>query len=139
MSLKSYIPVRDVMSTIIKTIDGLASVADAVKIMKANHISSVVVERRHESDEYGLLTVNDIAEKVLVPDLSPDRVSAYEVMRKPVLSVDAKMNIRYAVRLLSRFGLSRALVLDGGAAVGIVTLRDMVLRHMDGAAGTEAQ
>lgn len=139
MSLKSYIPVRDVMSTTIKTIDGLASVADAVKIMKANHISSVVVERRHETDEYGLLTVNDIAEKVLVPDLSPDRVSAYEVMRKPVLSVDAKMNIRYAVRLLSRFGLSRALVLDGGAAVGIVTLRDMVLRHMDGAAGTEAQ
>lgn len=138
MSLKSYIPVCDVMSTTIKTIDGLASVADAVKIMKANHISSVVVERRHETDEYGLLTVKDIADKVLVPDHSPDRVSAYEVMCKPVLSVDAKMNIRYAVRLLSRFGLSRALVLDGGAAVGIVTLRDMVLRQMDSAAGNEA-
>jgi len=132
MSLKSYIPVRDVMSTSIKTIDGLASVADAVKIMKANHISSVVVDRRHENDEYGMLTVKDIAEKVLVPDLSPDRVSAYEVMIKPVLSVDSKMNIRYAVRLMSRFGLSRALVLDGGSAVGIVSLRDMVLRQMDG-------
>jgi len=42
------------------------------------------------------------------------------------------MNIRYAVRLLARFGLSRALVVDADRApVGIATLRDMVLRHVE--------
>lgn len=131
MSLGEYVPVRDVMTADIKTIDGLASVQDVVRIMHDSHISSVIVDRRHENDEYGLVTVKDIAEKVLVPDLSPERVSAYEVMRKPVFSIDAKMNIRYAVRLLSRFGITRSLVLENGKAVGIVTLRDIVLRHVE--------
>ena len=49
---------------------------------------------------------------------------------KPVLTLDGGMDIKYAVRLLSRFGLSRALVTDGGALVGIVTVRDMVLRYL---------
>jgi signal-transduction protein with cAMP-binding, CBS, and nucleotidyltransferase domain len=139
MSQKPYIPARAVMSPTIMTIDGLASITDAVKLMKANHISSLVVEKRHDHDEYGLVTVKDIAEKVIVPDLSPDRVSAYEVMRKPVLSVDAAMDIRYAVRLLSRFGMSRALVLEDGKAVGLVTLRDMVLGQMDAAGDGAAE
>ncbi len=131
MSSETYIPVRDVMSADIKAIDGLASVKDAVQLMRKSKISSVIVERRHEHDEYGLVTVKDIAEKVLVADLSPERVSAYEIMRKPVFSIDAKMDIRYAVRLLSRFGITRSLVLDEGKAVGIVTLRDIVMRHTE--------
>jgi CBS domain-containing protein len=41
-------------------------------------------------------------------------------MTKPVISLDAR-NIKYAVRLLFRFGLSRALVLEQGELIGIVT------------------
>jgi CBS domain-containing protein len=52
-------------------------------------------------------------------------------MTKPVLTLPAEMDIRYAVRMLTRFQLARALVLDNERApVGIVTLRDMVLRHI---------
>lgn len=131
MTTTKFLPVRDVMTTEIETIDGLTSVSDALDRLRAKEISSLVIERRDDADEYGLLTVHDIARGVLVPDLSPDRVSAYEIMTKPVLSLDADMNIRYAIRLLSRFSISRALVLEGGRAVGIVTLRDMVLRCTD--------
>ena len=128
MTSRNYIPVRDVMTADIEMIDGLATVADALERLRSKQISSLIIDRRDDTDEYGLLTVHDIAKGVLVPDLSPDRVSAYEVMTKPVLSIDVAMNIRYAVRLLSRFSLSRALVLENGKAAGIVTLRDMVLR-----------
>ncbi len=49
-------------------------------------------------------------------------------MSKPVVTVPADMSIKYAVRLLVRFELSRALVVDAERKpVGIVTLRDMVL------------
>ena len=42
------------------------------------------------------------------------------------------MNIKYAVRLLVRFSLSRAIVVDHDRnPVGIVTLRDMVLGYKD--------
>ena len=49
-------------------------------------------------------------------------------MSKPVVTVDAEMDIKYAVRLLVRFSLSRALVTEKDALIGIVSLRDMVLR-----------
>ena len=128
MTTIKYLPVRDVMTTDIEMIDGLTSVSDALERLRRKQISSLVIERRDEADEYGLLTVHDIASGVLVPDLSPDRVSVYEIMTKPVLALDVEMNIRYAIRLLTRFSVSRALVLKAGKAVGIVTLRDMVLR-----------
>ncbi len=131
MTPVKYLPVRNVMTTDIEMIDGLTSVSDALERLRRKQISSLIIERRDDVDEYGLLTVHDIARGVLVPDLSPDRVSAYEIMTKPVLSIDVEMNVRYAIRLLTRFSVSRALVLEAGKAVGIVTLRDMVLRCAD--------
>lgn len=56
-------------------------------------------------------------------------------MSKPVLVVDADMDIKYAIRLLVRFGLSRSLVTEKGAMVGIVTMRDMVFRYMPAGEG----
>jgi len=58
---------------------------------------------------------------------SPDRVNVYEIMTKPIVSVDATMDIRYCSRLFERLKLSRAPVVDNGKLVGIVSLTRMVL------------
>lgn len=131
MSAPSYISVKDVMTASPMVIDGLASVTQAVDLMREHGVSSLVVDKRDASDEYGILVVHDIAEQIVATDRSPDRVNVYEIMSKPVLSVDVDMNIKYAVRLLSRFKLTRALVLNQGKVVGIVTLRDLVLRSLN--------
>jgi len=128
MSELKYTAVRDVMTPDPHTIDGLAHVSEAIALMQAEKVSSLVIDKRHEGDEWGLVTVHDIAAEVVGPDRSSDRVSVYEVMSKPALTVDADMDIKYAARMLSRFDLSRALVTEKGALTGIVTLRDMVLR-----------
>ena len=123
--------VKDVMSEKLVMIDGLTTIDNALNIMRKNKISSLVISRRDESDEYGLLTATDIANEVVVPDLSPERTSAYQVMQKPVLSMRANMNIRYAIRLLTKYNASRALVIDNDEAIGIVTLRDLLLRYTE--------
>jgi len=123
--------VKEVMSKDMITIDGLTVISDALDVMRKNNVSSLIVERRNDSDEYGLVTVSDIANEVIVPDLSPDRTSAYQVMQKPVLSMRANMNIRYAIRLCTKFKVSRALVIEDDKAIGIVTLRDMLLRYTE--------
>ena len=128
MSDKAYVHVGATMTPSPRSIDGLAKTSEAIEIMRSEELSSLVVEKRHEGDEYGIVVVHDIAEKVIGADKSPDRVSVYEVMSKPVVTLDADMDIKYAIRLLTRFGLSRALVMDNGALVGIATLRDMVCR-----------
>lgn len=132
MNEKSYIKVADVMTTSIKTIDATATVKAAIDAMREAGVSSLVAERRDASDEYGLVVVSDIAKHVVSENRAPERVNVYEIMTKPVLTVPADMNIRYAVRLLVQFGLSRALVVDANRApVGIATLRDLVLRHVE--------
>ena len=130
MSSRGYVTAGEVMTPSPKMVHGLATVRDAIEIMREHVISSVVVEKRYEGDEYGLLVVADIATKVIAQDRSPERTNVYEIMTKPVICVDQAMDIKYACRLLAKFGISRALVTDGGEVVGIVTLRDMVLRYL---------
>ena len=133
----SFEPVRAVMTPEPRIVDGLATVAEAIALMREHDVSSLVIDKRHEGDEYGIVVVHDIAEKVIGADRSPARTSVYEIMSKPVLTVDAEMDIKYAVRLLTRFGLSRSLVTQGDSLVGLVTLRDMVFRYLDNGAAQQ--
>jgi CBS domain-containing protein len=135
MTDKSYIRVSEVMTPSPRVIDGLATVAEAVEHMRRDGISSLVIDRRHGGDEYGLVVVADVAEKVIAASRSPERTNVYEIMSKPVLTLDADMDIKYAVRLLARFGLSRALVIAKGKLAGVVTMRDMVMRYFEGRDG----
>lgn len=134
MNAGRAVRVRDLMATDIRSIDGMATVAEAIAMMKESNVSSLAVNRRDEDDEIGLVLISDIASKVSAPDRSPDRVNVYEIMAKPTITVSEDMLARYAIRLLVRFNISRAMVLDAGRnPVGIVTLRDLVLgEHAEG-------
>ena len=136
---RKFIRVREVMTPSPRVIDGLATVREAVKLMREHHVSSLVIDRRHDGDEYGMVTVHDVAGKVIGRDLSQDRVNVYEIMSKPLLTVDLDMDIRYAIRILTRFKLSRALVTEKGSMLGIVTLRDMTIRYPDRAKSSAAE
>lgn len=131
MSERNFVRVGQVMTPSPTVIDGLASVRDAIELMRHQNVSSLVIDRRHEGDEYGMVTVHDIAGKVIGVDRSIDRTSVYEIMTKPVLTLDGQMDIKYAIRLLTRFRLTRALVTEEGKMAGIVTLRDMTIRHVE--------
>jgi len=130
MTNHKIISVRDIMSPSIHKVGGLATVREAIDLLRQHAVSSLIIDRRHEGDEFGIVVVEDIALKVIGEDRSPERTNVYEIMSKPVVTVDADMDIKYAIRLLGRFRLSRALVTDKGEAVGLVSMRDMVLRFV---------
>ena len=122
--------VRQVMKTDFDTVDGMATVYDALKSMRHIETKCLIVNKRHDDDEYGVLLLSDVARKVIGENRSPERVNVYEVMAKPVITVDPEMNIRYCARLFDRFELSRAPVVEHGKVVGIVSFTDMVLRGL---------
>ncbi|MDD9964127.1 MAG: CBS domain-containing protein [Gammaproteobacteria bacterium] len=120
--------VADLMSADVHSVDGLATVAEAMAVMRRHTISSLVVNRRDSDDEFGLLVVSDIAAQVIAANRAPERMHVYEVMSKPVLTLPSDMQARYATRLLVRLGLSRAIVVDHDRnLLGMATLRDLVL------------
>ncbi|HIJ21548.1 MAG: CBS domain-containing protein [Gammaproteobacteria bacterium] len=130
MDDNKVIRVRDVMKTKFDLVDGLATVSEALAEMRHVENKSLIVDKRHEDDEFGMLLISDIARQVLAKDRSPDRVNVYEVMSKPVITVDTEMDIRYCARLFERFNLSRSPVTKGSKVVGIVSFTDMVLKGM---------
>lgn len=120
--------VEDLMTTALHTVDGLATVAEALQLMRRHGVSSLVVLPRHADDEAGVLEVAGIAAEVVARNRAPDRVHVYEVMAKPVVTVAASMLARYAVRLFVRQGLTRAVVVNAERdPIGVVTLRDLML------------
>ncbi len=130
MTRHNSIRVRDLMVEELHTIDGLDTVADAMALMKQHRVSSLVVNRRNENDELGLVVVADIARGVIADNRAPERVNVYEVMSKPLLTLPEDMLARYAVRLLVRLDLSRAVVVDHHRnAIGMVTLRDLIMGY----------
>ena len=130
MSGNGYTHVKSLMRPSPGMIDGLATVQQALDIMRKDNVGALIIDRREEGDEYGIIVLSDIASRVIAGNHSPERTSVYEVMSKPVVSVDADMDIKYAIRLLSRFNLSRALVTENGQLVGLVSLRQMVFHYI---------
>jgi len=131
MSATTFVPVREIMTPDPVSIEGLATVRQALELMKSRNISSVVVKRRDEQDEFGLLLIGDIAREVIGRNRPVSRTSVYEIMTKPAPALDADMNIKYAVRHMARLGLTHCLVLQARELVGLVTLRDMALRYLE--------
>ena len=131
MSERKVVRVRDVMKTKFDLVDGMTTVKDALQTMQHVETKCLIIDKRHDDDEYGMLLISDIARKVLAVDKAPERVNVYEVMAKPVITVDPEMDIRYCARLFDRFGLSRCPVVNGGGEViGIISFTDMVLRGL---------
>ena len=128
MTTKKLIRVRDVMKTDYDLVDGMDTVAEALKTMEHVETKMLIVNKRHDNDEYGLVLLSDIACQVLARDRAPERVNIYEIMTKPVIAADPEMDIRYCARLFENFDLSRAPVVDKGEVIGVISFTDMVLK-----------
>jgi CBS domain-containing protein len=111
-------------------VDGMDTVAQALERMLHVDTKSLIVRKRHDDDEYGMVLISDIARLVLAKDRAPERVNIYEIMSKPLLNVTPSMDIRYCARLFDRFELSRAPVVEQGEVIGIVSLTDLVVKGL---------
>lgn len=129
---KHIVRVRDVMKTELDVVDGMLTVAEALRGMRYPETRTLIIDKRNENDEYGVVMFGDIAREVLAADRAPERVNVYEIMFKPVIGVDPEMDIRYCTRMFCKFGLSRAPVLDNGRIVGLVSYTDIVLNGLLG-------
>ena len=128
--LENIIRVRDVMKSEVDVVDGMLTVTEALQSMKYPETRTLIIDKRHEDDEYGVVMFRDMAKKVLARDHSPSRLNIYEIMSKPVISVHPEMDIRYCTRLFDRFGLSRAPVLENHKIIGLVSYTDIVLKGL---------
>jgi len=118
--------VSQIMIPDFKKIDGVTRVAEALKVMKEENLSALLIEPKDVSDVFGILTLRDIARKVIAQRRKLHETHVYEIMSKPVLSVPASMPVSYAARLLTNFNVSYAMVIESDQVVGMVSLNGIV-------------
>jgi CBS domain-containing protein len=118
----------DIMHKGVETIEGSATVAEALKKMRKKKVSSLVVEARSHDDAFGIITKKDIVTKVI--DAGPSRrnfstTKVYEIMGKPLVTVSPGLAIKYCARLMKMAGVTRAPVFDGKKIIGILSFTDI--------------
>jgi len=128
MNGDKIIRASDVMSQEFILVDGLATVAEALAELKEKKAKCIIVRKRHDDDEFGILLLSDVAKQVIARGRSPERVNVYEIMSKPVISIRPQMDIRYTARLFENFGIAMAPVLHSGEVQGVVSYEEIVLK-----------
>lgn len=130
MTERVLLRTRDVMESNFTEIAGLATVDEALGMMREQSTRVLIVKKRTDLDEYGIVLLSDIAKHVLAKNRAPERVSIYEIMSKPVVGVDPHMDIRYCARLFANLGLSVMPVMEDEKVIGTVSYHELVLRGL---------
>jgi CBS domain-containing protein len=112
-------------------LEGLETVSNGLRAIKSSNADAILIRKRDEHDELGMVLISDIAKQVLAKDRAPERVNLYEIMTKPVITVKDRMDIRYCARLFEKFGIRTCPVVnDSDEVVGIVNFEDIVLNGL---------
>ncbi|WP_107667573.1 CBS domain-containing protein [Cyanothece sp. BG0011] len=117
--------VADIMTKDVITIRSSAKVSVAVQLMREQTIHTLIVERSHPQDAYGIITDSDIVNQVVASGKNPQQVRVYEIMTKPCLVLNPDLGVEYAAKLFKNSDIRCAPVIKG-ELLGIVSVSDIL-------------
>ena len=104
----------------------MASVRDALELMKKHAVRSVIVEKSSPDGAYGLVTFKNILQSIVAEDGDIDLLNVYDIAAIPAVSVSAKLNVQYASRMMVNRSIKRLLIIDNNELQGILTMSDII-------------
>jgi CBS domain-containing protein len=116
---------RDIMTNRVLTIQSLATVADALEIMRKNQVHALVVDHSGPDDAYGIIIDEDIVYNVIAEGEDPSVVQVYEIMTKPCVVVNPDLNVEYVAKLFANVGIRCAPVIQE-KLLGIISVSDIL-------------
>jgi len=117
--------VREVMTADPRSIDASASIVEAAKLMREQHIGSLPITE--DARLVGVITDRDIATRVVAEASNPETTAVGDVYSNDLVSVEANEGLEAALGLMARHQLRRLPVVEHGRLVGIVTQADIAL------------
>ena len=129
--MSTFKKAKDIASDKLFFIDGLASVRDAVTLMKEKEVHALFIKKRNSEDAHGIVTVTDIIKGVMIPNKTLDEVSVYEIMTKPVFAISAHLNAKYVPRLMQNFNIKIAPVEENGEYIGLIDYAQCVFSTLE--------
>ncbi len=108
------------------TVSPMATVREALQLMREHKVRSVVVEKTSPSGAYGLVTFKNILQSIVAEDGDIDLLNVYDIANTPAISVSAGLEMKYAARMMVTSSIKRLLVIDNNELQGILTMTDII-------------
>jgi CBS domain-containing protein len=116
---------HEIMSKDVATIHPHVSVAEAIRRMRERQIGSLLVEKVSPSDTWGIITQNDVVQKVIAKGQDPEQIKVNEVMSKPISIVRPDSLLQECAQVMARERIRRVFVFDGQNVVGVISANDI--------------
>ena len=116
---------RQIMRQPVSTVSPGEPVAQAVREMHRQGISSLLVPPRFEGEPYGIITQHDVLAKIVLEGRDPARVRVAEVMTSPLRTVSPDSTLRECAALMMVHHIRRLPVFANGQPVGLVSDSDV--------------
>ena len=117
--------VRDAMTENPRSIGVSASVIEAARLMREEHIGSLPIT--DDEKLVGMITDRDITTRVVAEAADPNTRSVGDVYSGNLVSVEPDKDLEEAVQLMARHQVRRLPVVENGRLVGIVAQADIAL------------
>ena len=116
--------VRDVMTKDVKVIGPDSSVHKVVAAMNKYNIGSIIVVKDDRPD--GVISERDILRRVVEPCLSPETITAKQIMTSPVITISESASVDEAIKLMAEKRVRKIPVMKKDKIVGIITYTDVL-------------
>ena len=104
------------------------SVREACRLMAEHQCGSVLVTERGRL--LGIFTQGDLVRRVLAPGRDPNLTLLVEVMTEDPDTIRPRERVDEAIRRMDEFGYRHLPVVDAGAVIGVVALRDCSIEDL---------
>jgi CBS domain-containing protein len=118
--------IRDAMTEDPRSISASASVVEAARVMREQHIGSLPVTE--DERLVGMITDRDITTRVVAESVVPETTPVGDVYSRDLISVGPDIDLDEALRLMARHQVRRLPVVENGRLVGMVAQADIALK-----------
>jgi CBS domain-containing protein len=119
--------VRDAMTQDPRSIGASASVVEAARLMREQHIGSLPVTE--DERLVGMITDRDITTRVVAESAVPEKTSVGDVYSRDLISVEPDNDLDEALQLMARHQVRRLPVVENSRLVGMVAQADIALKE----------
>ena len=119
--------VREAMTQDPRSIGASASVVEAARLMREQHIGSLPVTE--DERLVGIITDRDITTRVVAESAVPEATSVGDVYSRDLISVGPDKDLDEALKLMVRHQVRRLPVVESGRLVGMVAQADIALKE----------
>jgi CBS domain-containing protein len=119
--------IRELMTPNPVALPGTASVHEAARAMRDAQIGDVIVIENNQV--CGIVTDRDMVVRILAETRDPATTTLADICSHSIVTVTPTESVEEAVRLMRTHAIRRLPVVDGGQAVGIVSLGDLAVER----------